>query len=58
MLPPSEPTVRNPASPSVVPSTAPSTSMAVLFADIAGSTNLYDTLGDTQAKKWSMNALP
>lgn len=51
MLPPSEPTVRNPASPSMVPSTAPSTSMAVLFADIAGSTNLYDTLGDTQAKK-------
>jgi len=25
--------------------------MAVLFADIAGSTRLYDTLGDTQAKK-------
>ena len=25
--------------------------MAVLFADIAGSTKLYDTLGDTQAKK-------
>lgn len=28
----------------------PSTSMAVLFADIAGSTKLYDTLGDTRAK--------
>ena len=26
------------------------TEMAVLFADIAGSTKLYDTLGDTQAK--------
>ena len=25
--------------------------MAVLFADIAGSTKLYDTLGDTQAKQ-------
>ena len=24
---------------------------AVLFADVAGSTRLYDTLGDTQAKK-------
>lgn len=29
----------------------PATIMAVLFADIAGSTKLYDTLGDTQAKK-------
>ena len=29
----------------------PATTMAVLFADIAGSTKLYDTLGDTQAKK-------
>ena len=29
----------------------PTTTMAVLFADIAGSTKLYDTLGDTQAKK-------
>ena len=28
----------------------PSTEMAVLFADIAGSTKLYDTLGDAQAK--------
>ena len=28
----------------------PATTMAVLFADIAGSTKLYDTLGDTQAK--------
>ena len=28
-----------------------STKLAVLFADIAGSTKLYDTLGDTQAKK-------
>jgi class 3 adenylate cyclase len=27
-----------------------STELAVLFADIAGSTRLYDTLGDTQAK--------
>jgi len=27
-----------------------STEMAVLFADIAGSTRLYDTLGDAQAK--------
>ena len=25
--------------------------MSVLFADISGSTKLYDTLGDTQAKK-------
>ena len=25
--------------------------MAVLFADISGSTKLYDTLGDTQAKR-------
>lgn len=29
----------------------PPTTMALLFADIAGSTALYDTLGDTQAKK-------
>jgi class 3 adenylate cyclase len=29
----------------------PAATMAVLFADIAGSTKLYDTLGDTQAKK-------
>ena len=28
----------------------PPTEMAVLFADISGSTKLYDTLGDTQAK--------
>src|SRR5262245_13902768 len=28
----------------------PSTELAVLFADIAGSTQLYDTVGDTQAK--------
>ena len=28
----------------------PQTEMAVLFADIAGSTKLYDTLGDTRAK--------
>jgi len=28
----------------------PSTEMSVLFADISGSTKLYDTLGDTQAK--------
>jgi class 3 adenylate cyclase len=28
----------------------PQTEMAVLFADIAGSTKLYDTLGDDQAK--------
>lgn len=28
----------------------PSTEMAVLFADISGSTKLYDTLGDAQAK--------
>jgi class 3 adenylate cyclase len=27
------------------------TEMSVLFADISGSTKLYDTLGDTQAKK-------
>jgi class 3 adenylate cyclase len=27
------------------------TTLAVLFADIVGSTKLYDTLGDTQAKK-------
>jgi adenylate cyclase len=31
-------------------STAISQSVAVLFADIAGSTKLYDTLGDTAAK--------
>jgi adenylate cyclase len=29
----------------------PAATLAVLFADIAGSTKLYDTLGDTQAKK-------
>ncbi len=29
----------------------PTSTMAVLFADIAGSTKLYDTLGDTLAKK-------
>lgn len=29
----------------------PAATMAVLFADIAGSTRLYDTLGDAQAKK-------
>src|SRR5262245_33209819 len=29
----------------------PAATMAVLFADIAGSTKLYDTLGDTQAKQ-------
>ena len=28
----------------------PAATMAVLFADIAGSTKLYDTLGDTEAK--------
>ena len=28
-----------------------SSTLAVLFADITGSTKLYDTLGDTQAKK-------
>lgn len=28
----------------------PPSTMAVLFADISGSTNLYDQLGDTQAK--------
>ena len=28
-----------------------SSEMAVLFADISGSTKLYDTLGDTQAKQ-------
>ena len=28
----------------------PPTELAVLFADISGSTKLYDTLGDTQAK--------
>src|SRR4051812_27083787 len=27
------------------------TTMAVLFADVAGSTKLYDTLGDSLAKK-------
>ena len=32
------------------------TTLAVLFADIVGSTKLYDTLGDVQAKKWWMNA--
>jgi adenylate cyclase len=30
--------------------TMPPTEMSVLFADISGSTRLYDTLGDTQAK--------
>ena len=29
----------------------PPTDMAVMFADISGSTRLYDTLGDAQAKK-------
>lgn len=32
------------------PDTRQTTTLAVLFADIAGSTKLYDTLGDTQAK--------
>ena len=32
-------------------STPSAKTLAVLFADIAGSTKLYDTLGDTQAKK-------
>lgn len=32
------------------PGQKPAMTMAVLFADIAGSTRLYDTLGDTQAK--------
>ncbi len=31
--------------------TSLATNMAVLFADVAGSTKLYDTLGDTLAKK-------
>jgi len=29
--------------------TAPAVTMTVLFADVAGSTKLYDTLGDIQA---------
>ena len=33
------------------PGRKPAVTMAVLFADIAGSTRLYDTLGDAQAKK-------
>lgn len=33
------------------PGRKPAATMAVLFADIAGSTRLYDTLGDTQAKQ-------
>lgn len=37
------------ASRMAVPIASPA-AMAVLFADIAGSTKLYDTLGDTQAK--------
>lgn len=32
------------------PGRKPAVTMAVLFADIAGSTRLYDTLGDIQAK--------
>ncbi len=45
MLASSNPTLLN-----VLPERGQPKSMAVLFADIAGSTKLYDTLGDTQAK--------
>ena len=51
MISPSDPTLRNDASPAAPPAGKQAVSMAVLFADIAGSTKLYDTLGDTQAKK-------
>ena len=36
--------------PTQMPSTPPFGQMSVLFADISGSTKLYDTLGDAQAK--------
>jgi adenylate cyclase len=46
MQEPTDPNLQRNASP------APSASApAVLFADLSGSTKLYDTLGDTQAKK-------
>ena len=40
----------DPSSSTVAVQLQPPRTMAVLFADIAGSTMLYDTLGDTQAK--------
>lgn len=45
MISPSEP-----RSTARTPTTGEPSSPAVLFADIAGSTRLYDTLGDTRAK--------
>ena len=40
----------DPSSPTVAVQHQPPRTMAVLFADIAGSSKLYDTLGDSQAK--------
>jgi class 3 adenylate cyclase len=45
MPPPNDPVIPAGADPSKA------TTMSVLFADVAGSTKLYDTLGDTQAKQ-------
>lgn len=43
-------TLPEPDAPTQMPTTQPFRQMSVLFADIAGSTKLYDTLGDAQAK--------
>jgi len=40
----------DPRAPTQLPPAPPLRQMAVLFSDIAGSTKLYDTLGDMQAK--------
>ena len=40
----------DPSAPTQLPPAPPLRQMSVLFADIAGSTKLYDTLGDVQAK--------
>jgi class 3 adenylate cyclase len=46
-----QPAPNPPSSPSTdATARKPPVTMAVLFADISGSTRLYDTLGDTQAK--------
>jgi len=37
-----------PSDPAALPSDAPASSLAVLFADVTGSTKLYETLGDAQ----------
>jgi class 3 adenylate cyclase len=41
----------DPNSQTPAPTQKATTTLAVLFADLAGSTKLYDTLGDAQAKK-------